>query len=431
MKIINSVKVMAHAALMMACVLACGGCKEKAKSENSKAVEQAGSQSTAKMEAIRQAGYPVTLAELDAWYAEPPAGENGAAAFQQAFAALVPGSSGALISPKDNSKALQLLHQAATGKKCRYPVNLHQGIVATMPYLAKAKSSAQLLEQAAKAQAAGGRMDLAAQSITDAWLLARTLEDEPMLISQYLRIASEILAQRALTEVLSRKALSEAQLASVAAALGESDGMEGIRRAVAGERALCIGFFELPPEKQAKVFAASDNAPKNFSAEVYRKSPAYEADLNFYLDCAEELLAATAMPFPKGLEAASQSADKASEAKSKGLQITAMMLPALPSALERAGEAVANRRVTRAGLAVERYRLAHQNALPETLEQLVPQYLPGVPTDPFDGRPLKYNKESPTGYVIYSIAKNKIDDGGKPREGARDGSYDVAFAVRR
>src|SRR5216117_996261 len=91
MKIISSLKVVARAGLMTAFVLVCGGCKENAKSEDAKTVEKAGSQSTAKMEAIRQAGYPVTLAELHAWYAEPPAGENGAAAYQQAFAALTKG----------------------------------------------------------------------------------------------------------------------------------------------------------------------------------------------------------------------------------------------------------------------------------------------------------------------------------------------------
>ena len=34
------------------------------------------SQITAKLDSIRQAGYPVTPAELNDWYAEPPAAEN-------------------------------------------------------------------------------------------------------------------------------------------------------------------------------------------------------------------------------------------------------------------------------------------------------------------------------------------------------------------
>jgi len=430
MKIILSIKDIACAGLMTASLLACGGCKEKAKNPNVGTGEQGG-QTPAKLESIRQAGYPVTLTELQAWYVEPPAGQNGAAAYQQAFDALAPNSSGKPTFLKDNPKALQLLHAAATGKKCRYPVNLNDGAVALLPHLAKVKTSAQLLKQAAIAQADGGRLDLAAQSITDGWLLARTLEDEPTLISQYLRIAAEMATHIALGEVLSRKAPSEAQLAALKDALGESDGMAGITRAVAGERAMGIGLFELTPEKLAKFLAMTDKPPKDFSAEAYRKSPAYEADLGFYLDRLEELLAATALPFPNSLEAASRSSEKASQAKSKGLQISAIMLPSLFSALERFGEAAAQKRATRAGLAVERYRLAHQNALPDTLDQLVPQFLAAVPADPFDGNPLRYRKESPAGYVIYSIAKNKIDDGGKSKEGAPDSSYDVGLTVRR
>ena len=435
-KIILSLKVMARAGLMTACVLACGGCKakaknENAKSENAKTVEEAGSQSKAKMEAIRQAGYPVTLAELHAWYAEPPPGENGAAAYELAFAALAANSSGTPTFLKDNPKALQLLHKAATGKKCRYPVNLNDGHAALLPHLAKVKASAQLLKQAAIAQADGGRPDLAAQSVIDGWLLARTLEDEPMLISQFLRIAADITADSAVAEVLSRRALSEAQLAALKDALGESDGVTGLTRALAGERAMGIGLFEMTPENQANFLTASGKPPKDFSAEAYRKSPTYEADLGFYLDRLEELLAATALPFPDSLESASQSSEKASEAKGKGLRISAIMLPALFSGLERVGEAVGQRRATRAGLAVERYRLAHQNALPDTLDQLVPQFLAAVPADPFDGNPLRYKKESPAGYVIYSIGKNKIDDGGKAKESGPDSSYDVTFTVRR
>ena len=41
-----------------------------------------------------------------------------------------------------------------------------------------------------------------------------------------------------------------------------------------------------------------------------------------------------------------------------------------------------------------------------------PQYLPDVPEDPFSGRPLVYRTET-TGYVLYSVGQNGIDDGGQ------------------
>ena len=40
----------------------------------------------AKLDEIRKQGYPVTLAELDKWYQQPPPGENAADVYEQAFA---------------------------------------------------------------------------------------------------------------------------------------------------------------------------------------------------------------------------------------------------------------------------------------------------------------------------------------------------------
>ena len=41
----------------------------------------------------------------------------------------------------------------------------------------------------------------------------------------------------------------------------------------------------------------------------------------------------------------------------------------------------------------------------------MPQYLPRIDTDPFDGKPLKY-KPRGDGYVLYSVGQNQLDDGG-------------------
>jgi hypothetical protein len=41
----------------------------------------------------------------------------------------------------------------------------------------------------------------------------------------------------------------------------------------------------------------------------------------------------------------------------------------------------------------------------------VPDHLPGVPEDPFDGKPLRF-AETDQGIVIYSIGENETDDGG-------------------
>jgi hypothetical protein len=80
----------------------------------------------------------------------------------------------------------------------------------------------------------------------------------------------------------------------------------------------------------------------------------------------------------------------------------------------------------RTGIAVERYRNA-RGGIPEKLSDLVPAYLPAVPLDPWDGKPLRYKKLD-KGYVIYSVGSDRKDDGGSadPERGFKDITFRVA-----
>lgn len=61
---------------------------------------------------------------------------------------------------------------------------------------------------------------------------------------------------------------------------------------------------------------------------------------------------------------------------------------------------------------IERYRLAHAGALPDTLRALVPAYTAAVPRDPMTGAELLYRRSAHE-YVIYSVGRNRRDDGGE------------------
>ena len=65
-----------------------------------------------------------------------------------------------------------------------------------------------------------------------------------------------------------------------------------------------------------------------------------------------------------------------------------------------------------AGLAAEEFRLQH-GRWPTDWSELVPQFLPQVPLDPWTGRPMQLRPTS-EGMVIYSVGHNGADDGGHP-----------------
>jgi hypothetical protein len=87
-------------------------------------------------------------------------------------------------------------------------------------------------------------------------------------------------------------------------------------------------------------------------------------------------------------------------------------------------------RCAQAALAAERFRLA-QGRLPDSLNALMPNYLPELPIDPFDGQPLKF-RATDEGITIYSIYENEQDDEGRVEEGpGEECPLDVGFRLFR
>ncbi|HOC93971.1 MAG TPA: hypothetical protein PKH33_16610 [bacterium] len=80
-------------------------------------------------------------------------------------------------------------------------------------------------------------------------------------------------------------------------------------------------------------------------------------------------------------------------------------------------------RTTIAALAYE----SEYGELPASLESLVPEFLPSVPIDPFDGSPLRYDKEK---RAVYSVGQNLIDEGGSAKVSALDSS-DFKMVVKQ
>jgi hypothetical protein len=158
--------------------------------------------------------------------------------------------------------------------------------------------------------------------------------------------------------------------------------------------------------------------------------PVTPAELNAWYSL-QELLAAAQLPIAKYLEASVQWPEQLREAKDKGYFWTTFFMGPLQGTAGLVGELVGLRRATKVGLAIERYRLAHSNVLPENLSQLVPEFLEAVPDDPFDGKPLRYTK-LPKGFVVYCIGLDRKDNGGttRKRSGART-DYDIIFHVQR
>jgi hypothetical protein len=90
--------------------------------------------------------------------------------------------------------------------------------------------------------------------------------------------------------------------------------------------------------------------------------------------------------------------------------LTHLLLPNLPMLIKGSQEKKALIHGTVAALACERYR-QKEGTWPEKLTDLVPEYLPEVPTDPYDGKPLHFRRLA-DGLVLYAVGPDGQDDGG-------------------
>ena len=147
----------------------------------------------------------------------------------------------------------------------------------------------------------------------------------------------------------------------------------------------------------------------------------------FYLEHMSGLIAAAEKPWPQALREAALAEDRLMQLGRRSFvhrvryMIPQLLAPALGAAFEATARNVAMIDTADAAIAVEGYRRKH-GALPERLEQLVPEFLPEVPTDPFSGQPLQYVVGDGE-YLVYSVGRNRTDEGGQRTEDWQNGDF--------
>ena len=385
--------------------------------------------------AIAAAGESVTLDQLSRIYEEPPASQNAAPLYAQAFAALKVKDANSPDFLARNQEALALLLQAAERPLCRYPVALTNGVMVLLPHLAEFKYGTKLLRQEAVSQAARGRTDAATTAILAGFRLARSLDSEPLLISKLVEIASLGQAFDGLQESLNQKSFTDGELLRLLTALRDAEPAVGFRRAMLGERANLVAAFQSSDEKLAEAMAVeggSEASARPIMLRVYRSGGHLQEDFAFALDFMSNLVALVNLPYPQALDAAAGMKIPDTQTVLSGkLVVSAVLLPEPARFVEMGAEAVARIRLARTVLAVERYRLKHDGALPNSLADVSAELSDGIPEDPFDGQPLRYKAMPARGYTVYSAGPDRKDDGGAARGLDADTPRDVGMTISR
>jgi hypothetical protein len=229
-----------------------------------------------------------------------------------------------------------------------------------------------------------------------------------------------------LERALNRVEFADGQLAALYRDFCDVHAGDGALRALAGSRCMSLTFFEKPQAVDRRFFG---KLPPVALLEAYRALGLSAREGTIFLAYMDECIRIAQLPAWQ--RAAAVQAVEADLRGRRGVFLRDITQTAIT--IRREVQSVAQVEVAAAALAVQRYRLAHKG-FPETLDQLVPAYVPAVPADPFDGAPLRY-KRTDRGFVVYSVGEDRRDDGGKPeppREMKKSGeTWDFVFRIER
>jgi len=307
---------------------------------------------------------------------------------------------------------------AAARPRAQFPIDYNHGALeafGVLDHLGNLKLVQLNLKLRCAAHLAAGETDAAFADATNAVNVAELLREEPLLISQLVRFAQGILAVRTLWEGLAEHRWTDAQLAAFQERLGRLDYMHGLILAFEGERIVSIMALDEaitgPPgsghasgilrrvrmglplgwlrQNQVALARMYTSLLKALRAEVNDTSPAR---------------------FPTSVVRAG--AERFEHRSGSVFTVLAkLLIPALASAEAKAAKNQTTIQLAITACALERHRLAH-SSYPETLDQLVPAFLPKLPLDPMTGQPFHYRRTGDGWFLLYSVGEDGKDDGG-------------------
>jgi ABC-type transport system involved in multi-copper enzyme maturation permease subunit len=233
----------------------------------------------------------------------------------------------------------------------------------------------------------------------------RSIGDEPTLISLLVRVAIRALASKSIERSLAQGEPSDDSMRKLQSLMEDEEKLPLLLIALRGERAVFDRLME--SIEKGKTNFKKLGGFWGGAEEMLLLSGSVKGQRAVMLDIMTENVEAAKLPVEQQ-EAEFKRIDLSISGRP---QLIRMLVPAGMRVEQSYWRSQAQLRAAIVALAVERYRREH-GRWPSSLAELVPDKLPHIYIDPYDGQPLRYrrNKE---GVVIYSVGQDKIDDGGK------------------
>jgi hypothetical protein len=332
---------------------------------------------------------------------------------------------------EEQQAALVLLRHAASMPGCRFERDYFLGIEMLLPEIQQFRRGTMLLAYDALASAARGMSRQALEDVAAIFQIARQL-DEPILISLIVSIAIEETGFRVLQDVLELAPPKKEDLAVLYVHPSEGYRMLLQRGMMMEEAALgltCFGMISTEPLPH--FFSTIEGGSREdpylaafLGSSFYRVFMLADDLENYrsYMRNAQELSRKSQYEMVSGMSALDQRLRRR-----RGI-LTNLLAPALTKCFVSVAKGEAMHRLSRLGLAATAYRLKH-GKLPASLEVLTPEFIPRIPTDPFDGKPMRMKIDG-ADLLIYSIGPDAKDDGGTVGPSLDGWNGDIVFRLK-
>ena len=385
--------------------------------------------------AYREAGYATTLDDWLLLYPEP-AGLNAADVLDQAaehildsdeHVARVPLFDSDVDSPdmpgrftdeqfarireftQLNAVAIDSFEEAGRIGEARYDFE-YGTILANLRHVGELRRGGRFLSLRAIRAAREGDADAATDAIIATIGLAETLEHEPLIISWLVRMSLINQAFEALNSTMNITRMDAANIWRVADALTSQTDRGAFERAIEGELAAILLMLKDPT---VRVQLNAVDSPQGVALQ-WLGGPAFEqaAMIEFshaYLDTVKHAPTDELVDQLTDLESRMQ----------RDLRHHPYVQTLVPAISKTAGHVAfpaTCAELARTAAALEAFyrdRFGEEQRFPAGLAELVPEYLDSLPMDPYAGQPLRYSRLD-EGYRLYSIGRNRVDDGGLP-----------------
>jgi hypothetical protein len=289
---------------------------------------------------------------------------------------------------KENASVIATFKEGMNQRAFQFPWLMTKGQPSSpspaMPLLADIRNLARFLSDAGFAAELEGRPDVAAERYIECMQMGKKLQDDSMLITQLVAMAVQAIGANGLDSLVASSSLDEVEL----------------KRIIALSRDM---------ETTAKMRLAAVTREAEYARVTTAMSPETGAVFGKDYDAFSAFLVKTlSTPLPELLRCA--------EAATKEVKDKYPLQAALATSwFERMPREWARhdliKRVLQVRAALALYRKQH-GAPPDRLDALVPEFLPEVPSDPFDGEPLRYARTE-RGWKLWSVGYDLKDNGGE------------------